>query len=139
MYREPLDIANLAQLNARILQLLKVPLVYDDNHVLKPTPINFSPPAQALWIEYHDTIERQLSPDGAYCEVKDVAAKSAENVARLAALFHLLIFGRGASIDDEIMRQAIDVGQWYLNETQSLLREMAVPPICATQSGSMNG
>jgi hypothetical protein len=79
-------------------------LVYDDNHVLKPTSIDFSPEAQALWIEYHDKIERQLSPDGAYCDVKDVAAKSAENVARIAVLFHLLMFDRGGCIDDEIMR-----------------------------------
>jgi hypothetical protein len=51
--------------------------VYDDNGALKPTSTNFSSPAQALWIEYHDKIERQLRPDGAYCDVKDIAAKSA--------------------------------------------------------------
>jgi hypothetical protein len=59
-----------------------------------------------------------LHPDGAYCDVKDVEAESTENVSRLAALFHLLKFGRGGSVDDEIIRQAMDIGQWYLNETQ---------------------
>jgi putative DNA primase/helicase len=126
-YRPPEGMPNLAQYNAKILQLLQLPLVFDDSHVLMPTSIDFSPQAQALWIDYHDTLEHELRPDGDYFDVRDIAAKSAENVARLAALFHLLTVGRAGSVDEETMLQATVVGYWYLNETQGLLQDIALP------------
>ena len=46
-----------------------------------------SPTAHAAWVRLHDRIEEGLGAGGAYHAVRDVAAKAAEHVARLAALF----------------------------------------------------
>ena len=45
-------------------------------------------------------IERQLGGAGHYASIRDVAAKAAEHIARLAALLHVLSHGLAGEIDE---------------------------------------
>lgn len=63
--------------------------------------------------------------------MRDVAAKAAENVARLAALFHVLEHGVGGVIGAEEIRAAACIVGWHLNEARRLLADLDTPPTLA--------
>jgi putative DNA primase/helicase len=97
MYREPRGMPHPARHNARILRLLKTPLAFNDNDVLAPTSIDFLRPAQAAWIRYHDEIERDLNPSGAYFDaarsfILGSPAESVDDVS-LGMAYPCLIIG----------------------------------------------
>ena len=58
--------------------------------------LSLTPEAKAAWVEYHDAIESELSSGGELYDVRDVASKSADNAARLAALFQMFEGAGGA-------------------------------------------
>lgn len=86
---------------------------------------------RAEWIRFHDAIERELGARGAFRGVRDVAAKAAENAARLAALFHVLEHGASGTIASEEIRAAACVVGWHLNEARRLLADLDTPPSLA--------
>ena len=60
---------------------------------LAPMPLHFTPAAKSSWITFHDDIERELRRGGELVDIRDVASKSADNAARLAALFQVFEHG----------------------------------------------
>ncbi len=74
----------------RIRELLDTPLTTHADGGLQPIELATSPPAHAARVHVLARIERALAAGGDFADIRDVAAKVAENVARLAALFHLL-------------------------------------------------
>lgn len=56
---------------------------------LKPPVMHLEDSAKALWIEFHDSVERELHPFGEFAPVADVASKAAENAVRIAAVFQI--------------------------------------------------
>jgi putative DNA primase/helicase len=94
---------------------------------LTPTLLELSPGAKQDWIAYHDAIEQELASGGELYDVRDVASKSADNAARLAALFQL--FERGISpIDEDIFESASRIAAWHLSESRRFFGEIALPP-----------
>jgi len=120
-----------ALFGARIRELLAQPLVSDAHGCLTPEVIDLSPQARAEWIRFHDEVERELGARGALRGVRDVAAKAAENAARLAALFHVLEHGAIGTIASEVIRAAACIVGWHLNEAQRLLAHLDTPPSLA--------
>jgi putative DNA primase/helicase len=60
-------------------------------------------------------------------DTKDVASKAADNVARLAALFHLFEQRGGSEIQVEFVKSAIVIVTWHLYEAKRFLYEIAMP------------
>jgi hypothetical protein len=85
----------------RIRELLDQPLATDERNSLTPPVLDLSPGARAEWVRFHDQVERELGARGRLRAVRDVAAKAAENVARLAALFHVLEHGPVGTIREQ--------------------------------------
>jgi putative DNA primase/helicase len=86
--------------------------------------------AKAAWIEFHDAIERELVSWGELYDVRDVASKSADNVARLAALFHAFNSknsNNSISISAECIEAASRIVAWHLNESRRFFGELAMP------------
>ena len=77
----------------RIRDLLDTPQTTHADGGLQPIELALSPPAHAAWVQPNDRIERALAAGGDFADIRDVAAKAAENVARLAAPFHVLAQG----------------------------------------------
>ncbi|MCZ4315638.1 DUF3987 domain-containing protein [Comamonadaceae bacterium G21597-S1] len=115
----------------RITELLDAPLSTDAHGGLTPMVLDFSPAAHAAWVRLHDRIEKELGVGGVYCAVRDVAAKAAENVARMAALFHVLEHGPVGMIGVEHVLGAEQVVCWHLHEARRLLAELDTPPALA--------
>lgn len=128
MYADPPDRwPALAAFHHRLDQILRMPLPFDEDGRLAPTLLNFTPAAKADWIKYHDAIESELRRGGELIDVRDVASKSADNAARLAALFH--VFEHGPSdIGADAFMGAARLAAWHLNESRRYFGEMAQAP-----------
>jgi putative DNA primase/helicase len=112
---------------ARIRELLDVPLSTHADGGLQPSELALSPPAHAAWVQAHDRIERALASGGELSDIRDVAAKAAENIARLAALFHMLAHGPVGVIDADEVSDAEAVISWHLHEARRLLSDLDTP------------
>lgn len=85
------------------------------------TPIlSFSNSAKKIWVQFFDHVETRLKPQDIWSDIKDFASKAAENVARLAALFHTFNGRDGETLPDKV-EQAIAIIRWHLEETKRLL------------------
>ena len=115
----------------RITDLLNAPLATDANGGLVPTVLDFSTEARKAWVHVHDRIEVGLAAGGGFEAVRDVAAKAAENVARLAALFHVLAHGPVGAIGVDHVLGAEEVVCWHLHEARRLLAALDTPPALA--------
>ena len=111
----------------RIRELLDTPLTTHADGGLQPIEVPLSPPAHAAWVQAHDRIERALAAGGDFADIRDVAAKAAENVARLAALFHVLAHGPSGAIYADAVRAADTVIGWHLHEARRVLSDLDTP------------
>ena len=82
--------------------------------------------AKTAWVEYHNAIERELRSGGELYDVRDVASKSADNAARLAALFQHFD-GAGGAIGADAFDGASRIAAWHLNEARRFFGELALP------------
>lgn len=78
--------------------------------------LNFSAPAQLAWEKIYNDVEYETRPGGEFCEARDYASKVAENIARLAGVFHAFEGHKGIEISVETLMSAADVVLWYAQE-----------------------
>lgn len=116
----------LAAFNRRIAAILAEPLAIDDDGVLTPPLVGFTAEARRDWIAFHDAVESELGDGGELQDVRDVASKTADNAARLAALFHAFAGGAGA-IGADALAGATRIVAWHLNEARRFFGELALP------------
>ncbi|MBV5311046.1 DUF3987 domain-containing protein [Chromatium okenii] len=132
----PKDWLALNQFDAQILQLLKEPLPIDNSREDQGARMMLAPPimrldtgAKAMWVEFHDAVERELCRFGDFAQVRDIASKAAENAVRIAAVFKLFDQGKtGEWVEPEYMRGGIDVARWHLHEARRLFLDLDTPP-----------
>ncbi len=117
----------LSAFNNRITAILNQSAPVDDKGSrLAPLMLSLTPKAMMSWVEYHNAIEADLVSGGDFYDVRDVASKSADNVARLAALFHTFNDAGGA-IGIESIDSASVIAAWHLNESRRFFGELALP------------
>ena len=116
----------LATFNSRLTLILNRPAPIDDDGALTPAMLKLSPDAKTAWVAFHNAIESELSTGGELYDVRDVASKSADNAARLAALFHTFT-GSIGPIDVEAMESAGSIAAWHLSEARRFFGELAMP------------
>jgi len=117
---------SLAVFNQRITEILNQSVSISEDGALTPQMLTLSSEAKSAWIEYHDAIEGELISGGELFDVRDVASKSADNAARLAALFHVFEGGQGA-ISADAFERASRVAVWHLSESRRFFGELALP------------
>ena len=118
---------HLAAFNRRIAAILEQPLPVNEFGELKPTMTSFAPEAKALWVKFHDVVETELAVGGELYDVRDVAAKAADNAARLAALFQRFNSHGDNAIRSESFEAASMIVTWYLMESRRFFGELAIP------------
>ncbi len=116
----------LATFNNRLTAILQRAAPIDDDGALMPAMLTLAPDAKAAWVAFHDAIESELSSGRELYDVRDVASKTADNAARLAALFHTFN-GSIGPIDLEAMESAARITAWHLTEARRFLGELAMP------------
>ena len=82
---------------------------------------------RAAWVVFHDAIEAELRSGGELFDVRDVASKTADNAARISALFHVLEHGPQGAIGAAHFEGASRIAAWHLNEARRFFGELALP------------
>lgn len=121
----PANWPSLAVFHRRIAAILDQPAPIDDEGALQPIAIPLLPEAKAAWVEFHDTIESELSSGGELYDVRDVASKIADNAARLAALLQMFEYGIGA-VGYDAFEGAARIAAWHLTEARRFFGELAL-------------
>jgi putative DNA primase/helicase len=119
---------HLSAFHRRIAAILNQPPPLDEEGVLTPVTLSLTQEAKADWIHYHDVIEGELANGGELYDVRDVASKSADNAARLAALFHEFEHGLSGPISLDCVERASRLAAWHLSEARRFFGELALPP-----------
>jgi putative DNA primase/helicase len=114
--------------NRRLSGLINLPVSMGADGALTPILLDMTEEARAAWVETHNGIERELRPFGDLKEIPDVASKAADNVARIAALFHLYQYGPTGRIDAETVLAAAKILMWHLNEARRFLAAFSMAP-----------
>lgn len=123
----PANWPHLAEFNRRISSILNQPAPIDDSGALTPAMMTLAPKAKAAWINYHDAIESELASGGELYDVRDVASKSADNAARLSALFQVFEHGTGGAVGLDCFEGASRIAAWHLHESRRFFGELALP------------
>jgi putative DNA primase/helicase len=118
---------NLAAFHRRITAILDQPAPMDEDGALTPAMLSLAPDAKAAWVKYHDAIESELASGGELYDVRDVASKSADNAARLAALFQIFEHGMGGAVGLDSFERASRIAAWHLSEARRFFGELALP------------
>lgn len=116
----------LAEFNRKLRAVLERPADMTQEGMLTPTASRLSVEAKGFWVDFHDVIESELGTGGELCDVRDVASKAADNVARMAALFQLFEYDGGA-VCLEAIEGASRIVAWHLNEARRFFGELALP------------
>jgi putative DNA primase/helicase len=117
----------LARFHQRITEILNTPAPFNDQGGLNPAMLSFTPTAKQAWIAFHDAIEAELKSGGELYDVRDVASKTADNAARLAALFHGFTKSIGGAVDADSFESASRIAAWHLSEARRFFGELALP------------
>lgn len=128
MFSEPPDgWPALAAFNNRLTAILDRQAPVDEDGILTPAMLTLSPAAKDAWVTFHDAIEAELRAGGELYDLRDVGSKSADNVVRMAALFHVFA-GSIGPVDFDCVESSAQVNTWHLLEAKRFLGELAMPP-----------
>lgn len=97
--------------------------------------LEFTSAAKERCRDYHNFIEENLQPIGQLADVRDAASKIGDNMARLAAIFHLSNDDYG-DIPIETTDAAIAVSDYFLCEFKRLFGQ--APAVPEWQADAMN-
>lgn len=113
----------------RVLRLLeRTPLALSAPNELDPTPLSMTAEAEAKWIGFFNHVEKECGANGDLKIIRDVAAKAAENAARIATVVGALENPEIQQIDLEAMLCGIGLADWYLREALRLAHASRLDP-----------
>ena len=117
----------LTRFHDRLRAILESTAPVNERGELTPQIMRLSAQAHAAWVDFHNAVEAELASGGELYDVRDVASKSADNAARLAALFQAFDQGFGEAISLEAMERATTLAAWHLSESRRFFGELALP------------
>lgn len=126
-YKEaPKEWGALTRFQGRLSELLDATPEPDGENGLMPKMLSFDREGRLAWIMVYNEIERDLGKGGDLAELRDVASKASDNIARIAALFTVYA-GREQITKEEVGRASLIV-VWHLHEARRIFRTLAASP-----------
>ncbi len=116
----------LTAFHRRIAAILREPMPFNEGR-LEPPALDLAPDAKAAWVDFFNAVEVELRDGGDLREIRDVASKTADNAARLAALFQMIEHGP-SPIGVDALRRGCMIAAWHLTEARRFFGELALPP-----------
>lgn len=115
------DSAALERFAERLRTILAKPLPIDpDTGGLQPRCLALARDAHALLVDFHDRVERAMAPGGDLAHIAGVAAKAAEQAARIAGVLTLWRDLEAQEVAAADMASGIDLARFYLLEAARL-------------------
>ena len=110
------------QHNRRLLAALRLPLPLRPGTVneLQPRSLPMSAQAHDVWVDFSNSVELKLAPQGRFEPISGFAAKMAEHAGRIAAVLAWWEDQDAHDIDAETMRNAIQIVDWFGKEALRL-------------------
>jgi hypothetical protein len=102
----------------KVMRELLSKLLPEEGEALRQ--IGLTVEAKAFWVKAYDGIEVSLHKDGELADIKATASKAAENIARIAGVLALVDNVGAFEIELRHIKQAVILGQYYLNESVRL-------------------
>lgn len=132
MYKE-IDLSGADEIKSYSAALLKIletphPLHEGTLNELNPRDLVLDAEAKAVWIEYHNAIERELVDGGELSQVRGIANKAPEHAARMAGTLAIIHNIGCGSISAVWIKAGIRLMTHYLNEAQRLYEAGVVDP-----------
>ena len=121
--------------SARLVEILQKNIALLENPGREKQVIYFSSEASGRWLEIFNAIESEIRQDGYFSGAGDHASKLADNIARVAALFHFFE-GGGGDISISTLNSAVDVCHWYSDEFIKLFMPQPVEQVDAFELNS---
>ncbi len=114
----------------RIIELLnRQPTTAPDSPcVLDPPAMTLPAETRALWVDFHDAVERDLAPGGALHSIRAFGAKMAEHAGRLAAVLTVYADAGTMEVGAEALACGIMLAQHYAAEMLRLQGGATVSP-----------
>lgn len=127
----PEDDAAIRAYGARILSLLETPwpLSADRSKGLEPRDLPMSADAAKHWRAFYDDVEVKCGAGREYVGIRDLAAKAAEHVARIAGVMSIISNINAPEIRAVEMEDATILVGWYLAEAVRLQQGSRTDPI----------
>jgi len=111
--------------NNAILALLRAPIAWKNEHDrslgVEMAALNFSAKARALFVDFANSIEREMGPRGTLVGNKAFASKLPENAARIGGILTLLSNPHAETMDEHDLANGIALTKYYLSEADRLL------------------
>jgi hypothetical protein len=103
---------------ARMAALLGGNWPINEFHELQPRTIRIVDKARDVWIDQHDQIEQAIA--GELREVRGLASKAAEHIARIAAVLTMISDPAATLVTDDAIERAAVLMEFYLGEALHL-------------------
>ena len=116
----------LAAYHKRIVEILEQPAPFNESGTLAPRMLAFNAEGLMAWVSFFNGIESELAFGGELSDVKDVASKTADSAARLAALF-TMTESCSDVINVDATESACRIVAWHLHEARRFFGEIALP------------
>jgi len=102
-----------------ILEILRRPCLTAEGckNILQPRPLPFSSEAKAIWVEFHNEVEKNIGPGGKFEQIKGFSGKLPEQAARIAGILTLIDNLNAREIPVNFMESACHIARYYANET----------------------
>lgn len=90
--------------------------------------LSMSDGARDIWIKFADWAEEKSAPGEEFHLIKDIAAKAAEQGARIAGVISIIADQNAGTISEERMQDALCLVFWYIYEALRLRQAYPVDP-----------
>jgi hypothetical protein len=94
---------------------------------LAPKALDLSAKAKDAWVFFYDRVEAEMAEGRSLESLRDVAAKAAENAARIAGVLTVTEDPDASFIDATAMNSACELMAWYIAEALRLSGEHRLP------------
>lgn len=110
---------DMQRFHQRMDDLLRSPVNLDENGHIQRNILTFAPETYRRWQEIANDIEARMAPGQYYDGIREFANRFPDNIARLAALFHVFC-GYEGEITLDTLNRAASVFGWYTEEALRL-------------------
>lgn len=138
-YKEPpAEMKALSTFKTTINALLQMSTSVSGNYQHRRTNLQFDQNAFLTWRNACNQIEKDIQHGHRLEEIKDVASKMPENIARMAALFSIYENPGCMYISEVNVERAIMICQWHMSETLRFL-EQSQSKSCSSNASKLEG
>jgi len=130
-YKKPINHVTeaITTFHDRIRRCLDDTLPIDSTGFKGITTLSFSTEGKAVWVKYFNEIEKAIANPYQWQSISDLASKASENIARLAALFHVFTDANGTEISANHIENSYQIVSWHLNEAKRIFGESSLSQI----------